>query len=216
MASTFLFCYPGCVGGCPQDVTDGTSSSSYLPLTGWNSESKNGLCPYEALSKKAETFRGPPCSPPTRLSLNFTGQNLGTFSNIQESWEGNRISMTSSHSHNTLPGLRVSEPHLRPCLPIRVLWLKKLRKAVAADTNGSDLTTGVLCFYQGLKGHLKYIVNWMTEYILNTYNLTGTGHHNHSWNEKINDIALALKDVFIICLGWREVRRKMFPSTFGM
>lgn len=93
---------------------------------------------------------------------------------------------------------------------------KKLRKAVAADTNGSDLTTGVLCFYQGLKGHLKYIVNWMTEYILNTYNLTGTGHHNHSWNEKINDIALALKDVFIICLGWREVRRKMFPSTFGM
>lgn len=43
MASTFLFCCLGYAGGSPQDVTDGFSGSSYLLLTGLDSEAKKGL-----------------------------------------------------------------------------------------------------------------------------------------------------------------------------
>lgn len=104
VASSFLLCCPGCVGSSTQDGTYGPAAPSSSSLQGWIQRPRKGFPPHASLFKKAETFLEPPCSPPSRLSLHLTGQNLQTLPGLRQSREGNRVAVTVSHSHNTLPG----------------------------------------------------------------------------------------------------------------
>lgn len=83
--------------------------------------------------------------------------------------------------------------------------VKERREAADVATDGTDLTTAGFVFLSSFKSlHELYI---QPIFSVCTTTSIGTEHHYHSWKWK-DDLVLALKRVFMICLMWREVSRK--------